>query len=256
MASSLVTFLFLSIAYTLAFEITYPAAQRRLLDLQYTTRLARQLRAQSESAEQGRDYRTSLGLVNRYLVIDPDNREMRDRKVALESLAARQAAPPPGPKPAGEEAGSVLGAQALMEKAQYYFDRRDWFSAHYYANKASLLDPRRTDAVRLAAQASGKLSEAATPGAGNDAQSAALYRQKRDAYLLLSGGDYLQAYYSFVKLAAQYPRDKDVATYLDKASSELSNVSFFLDEARRVEPLPGVQRILFLNRTARKEWRR
>lgn len=249
-SSSLVMFLLLSIAYTLAFEITYPAARRRMVDLQYTTRLARQLRTQSEAAEQGRDYRTSLGLVNRYLAIDPGNKDMVDRKVALESLAARQAAPPAPPKPAGEEAGSVLSAQALVQKAQYYFDRRDWFSAHYYANKANLLDPRRTDALRLAAQASGKLSEAATPGPGNDAQSAALYRQKRDAYLLLSGGDYLQAYYSFVKLAAQYPRDRDIATYLDKAGEELSSVSFFLDEARQMEPLPGVERILFLNRVS------
>ncbi|HUI69506.1 MAG TPA: hypothetical protein VL354_03225, partial [Spirochaetia bacterium] len=212
-SSSLVTFLLLTIAYTLAFEITYPAARRRLVDLQYTTRLARELKTQSEAAEQRRDYRASLELANRYLVIDPGNRDMRDRKVALASLAARQAAPPPPPVPAGEGAGN-LDAQALVEKAQYYFDRQDWFSAHYYAQKASLLDPRRTDALRLAAQAAEKLSDATMLGAGRDVQGTELFQQKRDAYLLLSGGDYLGAYYAFSKLAQQYPQDKDVVTYL------------------------------------------
>ncbi len=248
-ASSLVMFLLLSVAYTLVFEITYPAARRRLTDLQHTTSLARQLRKESEAAQQRGDYRTGLGLANRYLALDPGNGEMQDLEGMLESEAAHQATPPAPPKPAGEEPGSVLDAQALIMKAQKYFDRQDWFSAHYYAQKASLLDPRRADALRLAAQAAEKLEEAAEPGKGKDAQATALYRQKRDAYMLLSGGDYLQAYYSFVKLAAQYPQDKDIATNLDRASEGLRGVSFFLDEARQVETLPGVEKILFFNGT-------
>jgi hypothetical protein len=150
-ASSLVMFLLLSAAYTLVFEITYPAARRGLTDLQHTTSLARQLSRESEAAQQRGDYRTGLGLANRYLSMDPGNREMQDRKAALESLVAHQEAPPQPPKPAGEEPGSVLDAQALIMKAQKYFDQQDWFSAHYYAQKANLLDPRRTDALRLAA---------------------------------------------------------------------------------------------------------
>jgi tetratricopeptide (TPR) repeat protein len=248
-ASSLVMFLVLSAAYTLVFEITYPAAQRRLLDLQHITSLARQLRTQSEAAERSRDYRTSLGLVNRYLAIDPSNRDMKDRKASLESLAAHQEAPPPPRKPAGEQPGSMLDAQTLMERAQMYFDRQDWFSAHYYAQKASLLDPRRTDAMLLAARASEKMEEAATPGRGKDAKSTALFQQKRSAYLLLSRGDYLQAYYSLQKLAAQYPQDKDVQVNLDRASQGLREEYFFLDEAQKVKLLPGVQNILFLNRS-------
>ena len=219
----------------------------RLTDLQHTSSLARQIRTQSEQAEQSRDYRTSLGLVNRYLTLDPGNRQMEDRRDALETLAAHQAAPPLPPPP-GEEAGSVVGAQALMEKAQGYFASKDWFSAHYYAQKANLLDPRRTDALRLAAEASQMLAEATTPGPKKDAMRAALYQKKREAYLLLSGGNSLEAYYSFTKLAVLYPQDRDIATYLGIASEEVSRKSFFLDEARRVEALPGVERILFYNR--------
>ena len=247
-ASSLVTFLLLSAAYTLAFEITYPAARHRLTDLQHTSSLARQIRTQSEQAEQSRDYRTSLGLVNRYLTLDPGNRQMEDRRDALETLAAHQAAPPLPPKPPGEEAGSVVGAQALMEKAQGYFASKDWFSAHYYAQKANLLDPRRTDALRLAAEASQMLAEAAAPGPQKRCHARRAVQKKREAYLLLSGGNSLEAYYSFTKLAVLYPQDRDIATYLGIASEEVSRKSFFLDEARRVEALPGVERILFYNR--------
>ncbi len=248
-ASSLVLFLVLSAAYTLVFEISYPAAQRRLLDLRYATSLARELKTQSEAAQHTRDYRASLGLVKRYLAIDPSNREMRERKAQLESLAAHQEAPPPPRKPAGEQPGSMLDAQTLMEKAQMYFERRDWFSAHYYAQKASTLDPRRTDATQLAARASEEMEEASKSGRGNDAENAELFRQKVSAYQLLSRGSYLQAYYSFLKLAAQYPEDQDIKTNLGRASEALRKVSFFLDEAQRAQPLPGVERILFLNRS-------
>jgi tetratricopeptide (TPR) repeat protein len=246
-ASSLVMFMLLAVAYTLAFEITYPAAKRRLTELQHATSLARQLRRQSEVARQSGDYRTSLGLVNRYLALDPGSREMQDSKATLESLAAHQAAPPAPPKPAGEEPGVVMDAQALVTKAQTYFDQGDWFSANYYAQKASSIDPRRTDALRLAAQAAEKLAEAASPGDGKDSRLTTIYRQKRDAYLLLSAGDFLQAYYSFSKLAAEYPKDKDIATNLDRATDGLRSVSFFIDEARQIETLPGVDEILFFN---------
>jgi len=245
--SSLVLFLLLAVAYTLVFEITYPAARRRLVDLQQVTTLARQLRAQSETAERSRDYRTSLGLVNRYLAIDPSNRDMRDRKASLESLAAHQEAPPPARRPAGEQAGSLLDAQALITRARDYYRQGDWFSAHYYAQQASLLDPRRSDATLLAAQASEEMTEAATPGRGKDVEGTELFRQKRDAYLLLSEGDYIQAYYSFLKLAALYPQDRDIRINLERAGQAVQSVSFFLDEAQRIESLPGVDHILFLN---------
>ncbi len=244
--STIATFLLLSVVYTLAFEITYPAARRRLVNVQYTTSFARRIKAQSEAAERSRDYRASLDLVDSYLAIAPGSRDMQDRRVTLESLAIRQEEPPAARRAAGDE-GASLGAQALVDRARYYFDRQDWFSAHYYAQKANLLDPRRTDALQLAAEASRKMAEAANPGPGKDAGSVALFAQKRQAYLLLTEGNYVQAYYSFVKLAAQYPRDRDIATYLGKASDEVGRVSFFLDEARQIELLPGPERILFFN---------
>jgi len=244
-SSTLVTFLLLSIAYTLAFEIGYPAALRRLEQMQASTAMARQLRAQAELLRKNGQYRASLDLVERYLLIDRDSRDMTEMRVALESQAARKEAPPPARVPAGADQAPTLGAQALVEKAKYYAARGDWFSAHYYAQKASALDPRRTDALQMASEASQKISGLAA--SQPDEASAKMFQEKKDAYLQLTGGNYLAAYYSFVRLAAKYPRDTDVATYLAEASREVSKVSFFVDEARRVEAMPGTQQILFFN---------
>ena len=110
-----------------------------------------------------------------------------------------------------------------MELARTAFDRRDWFSAHYYAQKANLLDPRRTDALRIAADASQKLAEEAHP---QGEQGGQLYEQKGKPTCFSPAGNYLQAYYSFLKLAALYPKDKDIATYLDRAEEEVGEVLF------------------------------
>jgi hypothetical protein len=244
-ASTLVVFLLLTAAYTVLFEGLYPAALRRLSDMQYQSSLARQYANQADAAVKQGDYRTGLDRLTRYLAVDPSNKEMAAQKLALETLAAKQAAPGPAPTAAGQAEGNqAMGAQGLVQKAQYYFDRQDWFSAHYYAQQAAALDPRRTDALRLASQAWDKLN--GQPGEGGDA-GAKLFQQKKDAYALLAGGDAMAAYYRFVALAAQNPKDADIKTYLDEAGKKVAQESFFLDDAKQVETLPGTQGILFLN---------
>jgi tetratricopeptide (TPR) repeat protein len=245
-SSTLVTFLLLTTAYTVLFEGVYPGARRRLSDMQYQSSLARQYMSQAAAAMKSGNYKASLDAINRYLVIDPANKDVESQRLELAARAAQQAAPLPGPAVAGLTAESVaMSAQALVEKARFYFDRQDWYSAHYYAQAASTLDPRRTDALRLAAQAwerIGGLSQLA-----KDAKTAELFQQKKDAYTMLAGGNALAAYYRFVELAKGNPEDRDIATYLARASDEVAHFTFFLDDARAMESLPGTQNILFLN---------
>jgi hypothetical protein len=243
-SSTLITFLLLAAAYTVLYEGVYPAAVRRLSDMQYQSRLARQYLSQADAATKKGDYVSSLDQVTRYLAIDPSNKQVVEQKMTLETLAARQSAPSAGPVVAGQ-ADATLGAQGLVEKAHFYFDRQDWFSAHYYAQEAASLDPRRTDALGLASEAWDKLN--GLPEGNTDAKSAELFQQKKDAYTLLAGGNALAAYYRFTALAAQYPNDQDIKTYLGEAGNKVAQESFFLDEAQQVETLPGAQRILFLN---------
>ena len=158
-SSTLVTFLVLTAGYAVLFEGVYPAAVRRISDMQYQSRVAAEYRQEAAATEKSGDYRGSLDAVNRYLAIDKGNKSFTDKRLELIALAAKQAAPAPLPAVAGLTAETgALSAQALMEKAQYYFERQDWFSAHYYAQSAASLDARRTDAQRLAAQAWDKIT--------------------------------------------------------------------------------------------------
>ncbi len=244
---TLATFLVLSVAYTLAFEIGYPAARRGLQDMRASSALARQLFKQAQAFQQSGDYRAGLDLIDRYLRIDKDNAAAARLRVALESQAARKAAPAQTRSAVDSQAAEGMGAQTLIDKARSAFDRQDWFAAHYYAQLASSRDPRRTDALRLAADAAEKMS--ASEGAQSGQTGAELFKEKKDAYLQLVGRNYLEAYYRFAALSKRYPKDPDVATYLAEAGRNLQGVSFFLDEAQRVQPMPGTERILFFNRT-------
>ena len=125
------------------------------------------------------DYRASLDAVDRYLAIDPRTRRRRTSGWSFgPGGASRQPRPrrPRWPGLNGDVTG--LSAQALVEKAKYYSDRQDWFSAHYYAQAASALDPRRTDALRLAAQAAEKLSAIQRVGKGRQERACCSDRKR------------------------------------------------------------------------------
>ena len=202
--------------------------------------------SQADAALKKGDYRASLDAVDRYLAIDPSDKETANKRLELLARVARQAAPAPGPSVAGLETTSPdTGAQELVEKAKYYSDRQDWFSAHYYAQAASALDPRRTDALRLAAQAAEKLG--AILESEKDARARMLVPTEKGGIHLLIGGNVVAAYYRFVELQKENPGDSDIATYLGIASDKVAKTTFFLDDARKMETLPGTQNILFLN---------
>ena len=245
-SSTLVTFLVLTAGYTVLFEGVYPAALRRISDMQYQSLVAVEYRHQADAAEKRGDFLASLDAVDRYLAIDKGNKAFAERRLDLKARAARQAAPATGRTVAGIAGDTgAMSAQALVEKARYYFDRQDWYSAHYYAQSAASLDPRRTDAVRMAAQAWDKIN--GLTQAEKDVKTANLIREKNKAYAMLVKGDVLGAYYEFGRLEADNPGDQDIATYLAESGRKLAAEAFFVDEARRMETLPGVQAILFLN---------
>lgn len=244
-SSTIAVFLLLTAAYTVLYEGVYPGARRRLSEMQYQSRLARTYKGQAETAVKAKDFVSAKDAITRYLIIDPKNPDMRDQLVAVGARAAAQAAPRPKAVPVPPiDAGE--NAQTLVERAQVALARKDWFSAHYYAQAAAALDPRRTDAQRIASQAWDAISGAAAPP--TDPQKAEFAQQKKDAYTLLVSGNPLAAYYRFLALKVKYPNDKDIATYLAKAATDITQTTFFLDEATSLETLPGTQDILYVNR--------
>jgi hypothetical protein len=241
-SSTIVAFLLLAAAYTALFEGVYPGVERRLADMQYRSSVARVYTKQANTAMAAKDYHAALDAVTRYLAIDGGNKDYIARRLELESLAAQQSAPPPVAPPAAISDGE--SAQELIEKARAAFAAEDWFTAHYFAQAAAALDPRRADAVRLAAQAWDKIGGLTQPE--KDRQTADFYKKKKDAYALLVSGNAVGAYYQFVALAAEDPKDKDIATYLEEAGKAVAQTTFFIDDARRIEAVPGTQAILFL----------
>jgi hypothetical protein len=245
LSSTLVAFLVLTAGYTALFEGVYPRVRGRLADMQYQSSLARLYARQAETSLKSRDFTAALAAMDRYLAIDTKNKDMIEKRLDAAVKAAKSTVPPERPQVAGSaEPSADLDAQALVEKAHFYFDTGDFFSAHYWAAAAFAADSRRRDALQLAADALKKIEGAATP---DDQKAAELFTRKKNALARLENGDALSAYYLFVALSAENPRDKDIATYLGRAREALKETSFFLDDALKMEPVPGTQNILFLN---------
>jgi tetratricopeptide (TPR) repeat protein len=241
-SSTLVTFLILAAGYTVLVEGVAPAARRRISDLQYQARLAQEYLAQVKAARGRENYRAALDSTIRYLAIDPGNKEIEAQRLELERRAARQTQAVPV---AEYPSTGGLDAEALMARARESFDREDWFTAHYFAQEAAAVDPRRTDAQRMAAESWDRLAGVIEQSkAGTDA--AALYKVKKDAAALLAQqGNAVAAYSRLSELASAYPKDNEIAALFVEAGNKVKKVSFFLEDAHAMETLPGTQGILY-----------
>jgi hypothetical protein len=245
-SSAVVAFLVLTAVYAALAEGVAPRARTRLDDMRYASRTAIELRRQADSAMQRGDYRAALEAVDRYLAVDPGNRKVIEQRLTAVSRAARQAAPAAEPAPAAGPVVNEADAQALVERARYYVGQNDWFSAHYYAQAAVTADPRRRDALEIMSQASAEL--AGLPAAQKSDTQAQFFLHKKDALDRLERGNAIGAYYAFLALQGQSSKDPDIARYLGEAAAAVQKTAFFVDEARKIELLPGTQGILFLNR--------
>jgi tetratricopeptide (TPR) repeat protein len=241
-SSTVAAFLVITAGYAVLYEGVYPGVHRRVSDMRYQSSLAREFQVESRTAEQKGQYRLALDALDRYLGINPGDKQGEAKRLELAAKAVRQAAAQSAPA-IDEEGAEALDAQGLMEKAAYYEGLGDWWSAHFYAQSAASLDPRRIDALALAAKAKAALEGMETRA--GDARD--LFKRKKAAYDLLNKGSDLEAYYTFTALARQHADDPDIKRYLGEARARVARTTFFLDEARRVGSLPGVQQILFVD---------
>jgi hypothetical protein len=79
-SSTIVAFLLLTAAYTALYEGLSPLLRTRLSDMSYQSALARTYKKQMESDVAAGDFRAALDAVDRYLVVDPSNKERRTRR--------------------------------------------------------------------------------------------------------------------------------------------------------------------------------
>jgi tetratricopeptide (TPR) repeat protein len=245
-SSTIAVFIVLAVGYALLFEVVSPQAHRRISDMRYLSGLARELERQATAAAKAGDYLTAVDAQEAYVSLTKDRKAV-EKLLVLRGQAAKQKVPPPARPVAGLAGSEGLDAQALYERARSYAAQEDWMSAHYYAQQAVALDPRRTDIQALATEAWNHLGGATGGAAGGEATP---YKKKKAAYDRLIGNDPLGAYYDFLALAKEYKGDPDISRYLEEARGKVAKSSFFVDEARALEVLPGVQQILFLDHTA------
>lgn len=247
-ASAVVTFLVLAVGFTALAETAGAGSRRRLDEMAWQTRLAGQYKALALKAREGRNWSRAAEYERLYLRIDPGNDEVESLMNTDEANAAKaRTGRPAGAVSAGSAGALPAGADAgsYFRKATEYFAQKDWFSALWYARLAETIDPRRTDATRLAAQALAKIED---PRPEDESQEdRAYFRTKKAAFDVLTLGDPLAAYYAFSSLARQRPGDADAREFLEEAKKQLAGLAFFNDDAELAAALPGIERLLWFN---------
>lgn len=134
-------------------------------------------------------------------------------------------------------------------KAQDYFDKKEWFNAHYYAyvgmNLASPKDPNLEELRRIATAAWNNLIEYHNL-AKTDEQLA--FGKKYEGYLALLEKDDLRAYYIFNELynsSREFQSDPDVIFYRAIAENRINEKCFFIDETLELESFEDANDIYF-----------
>ena len=250
-SSHLTTFIALTVVYTALVLGLHPLAVRNMERFDSLTLEARVFKEKAEAALAEEDRDTALANYQRYLAIDNDNRRIMKlvSDLQMEMIADRSEPPrevqqdlePMRIKDLAEGRESY----ELLEMAESYYEREDYFSAHYYANLAYQIDPNSRDARRLAARAREMI--ASKDLSKLDVEEMRLFERKREGYEYFINGEYLKAYHVFRELQDIYPQDADVISYLNKSEERLSRETFFLDEAEQIDTLPGATELLFVN---------
>ncbi|UCF99837.1 MAG: hypothetical protein JSV89_09930 [Spirochaetaceae bacterium] len=254
-SSHLTTFIALTVLYTALVLGLYPIARKNMERFDSLTLQARVFLEKADAALEEEDRETALLNYQRYLAIDQNNRKIM---ALVSDIQMELIAEHPEPRQEVERGIESLrvkdlaeGKEAyeLLEMAEDYFDREDYFSAHYYADLAFQLDPTRQDARRLVARAREMIVSKDLSKLETEEQQ--LFERKREGYEYFVNEEYFKAYHMFRELQVSYPQDADVSSYLRKSEERLSRETFFLDEAEEIDTLPGVTELLFVNQ--RKE---
>jgi len=250
-SSHLTTFIVLTVVYTALILGLYPLAVRNMERFDSLTREARIFEEKAEAAMEDGDRDTALLNYQRYLAIDKGNRKTMEVVSNLQEKMIEDRPEPPQEVQQDLESMWIRDlaegreAYELLEMAKDYFEREDYFSAHYYANLAFQIDPGREDARRLAARAQDNITSKDLSSL--EVEEKRLYERKKEGYEYFSNGDFFKAYNVFRELQESYPRDADVISYLNKSVALLSRETFFLDEAQRIDTLSGAMELLFVN---------
>ncbi len=212
-----------------------PLAERRSSRISEASALfMEELREGSRAHEAGEWARAAQAL-NVMATIAPKDKRYLDlrKKYAERPGYEAPAAPPSGAKKAERTDRS---ANELYIEAQEAFRAGRYYDAHSLATRASRIDPKRLDAVRLASEAWTKIG--IMEDGIEERSRRDLAKRKRAAYQTLKSGDPVAAYSLFLALKEQSPGDPEIERYAQESLEEMKSVAFFMDEVGRLSRLP------------------
>lgn len=261
--STVIVVILIGLLYTLASLWILPATEARKSVLEYRTTLAEELQEDILVYEESRQFHRAVGAMESYIRLLGRSDELEMRLGNLRSQASEQElAAQPRQAEEGEQIlrsdVEELGPAEFVSLAREYYEEGDYFSAHYYANRAlELSDAPRTDAQRLAAQAWERITSLALTA--TEESDSDYFRRKREAYEAFQAGQrseesLIDAYYRLRALQRERPEDPDTERYLALATEQLREVSFFIEDAEAARANPGARSIIGVNDRSATEW--
>ncbi|MBN2511105.1 MAG: hypothetical protein JXB03_12570 [Spirochaetales bacterium] len=253
--STIIVLLAVLCAYTLTKELSIPRIHRDLNRMKYETGIAENARKMAKELFNQNLLQEADETALLYLAIDPDNIEMETIREEIRKKKQTITGADEDQKTKNQEDHSPshnLSVSMYIEKAEYYYKIRDYYSAHYFANQALTIDPDRVDVKNLSAMAWKKIEEFELNAATRE--EAEFFSRKRSGYTALQEQRYIDAYYIFHSLKMDRPAgDPDIQRYFKEAEAHVQGTAFFIDEAEETRIQPGVMDILFINRRSETE---
>ncbi|MEM5947204.1 hypothetical protein WKV44_01480 [Spirochaetia bacterium 38H-sp] len=238
----LVFTIFMSAVFFFFNEGVLPSLVSSREDILYRSRLASQFFNQYEKAIKANDVINAYEALNRYANLIPEN---EDTKKLLKNLAMRL----PEDRRKKEQPDSFIKIEhnlsigkaiSLSEEA---INREDYYTAYYYARIALGLDSSHQTARWLASRAWDAILSLEENS--EDRAQRVFFASKREAYQKLIDGKYLAAYYHFLRLSKENPKDADVIRYLAEAKKAVETYAFYYDEIEELVETQGINNVLF-----------
>lgn len=141
---------------------------------------------------------------------------------------------------------SDMTVPELFKKATEYYEKEDYFNAHYYSSlvlEISKLNYANRDyAKQLASDSWNKLLHI---DAFENDLSKEVFQRKKEGYIALSSGDYSKAYYIYQDLLEKYPLDYDIKNFYETSKELLGTRYFFIDETLDKQQFEKFRNVFF-----------
>jgi hypothetical protein len=238
--------LLLTLIYTVLVFGVDPLARRAVDRRLFLGEIARTAFLTAIQQEPAGDPEVALALAATVLLVNPNHAGGRELHRRLQSQI-----PSAGRDTEGADLFDdvlqleELGPTQLADLAARFLGLHDPYSGYHFADLAIQIEPqveRNTRALALRDQAIEQIGSAGLAPEEIAAQSR--FRRKQYA----TDADAIDAYYTWLELAADDPVDPDVQDRLPRAASLVQQTTYWRARAEISQLLPGAEELVFINK--------